>query len=137
MNWPLCLSICINIDAAILIFAHTLFFVLEWNWLRLPGFRAKLGFTGPQEEVALVGKNQAFSNLILAAGVVFGWIVKSQGIDAGNSILLFFFTSIALAGVVGFGTIPKNKKGFLIAQTIPGLAGIVLVLAEHFGWLNK
>jgi len=114
----------------VLIVAHVCFFLLEWFWLDLPSFQAKLGFVGAQDEVAIVGKNQAFSNLVLAAGLVFGWITTSRGKAGGRDILLFFYVSILLAGIIGFGTIKGDKLPFLFLQVLPAALGIYLTVVQ-------
>jgi len=117
---------------AILVVAHVGFFALEWFWLATWAgrFRTKLGFKAPQDEVAIVGKNQAFSNLILAAGIAFGWILRTSSREYGNAVLLFFLVSIGIAGLVGVGSIRGDKKPFFLLQTLPAVVGILAVIFE-------
>jgi|GEM_PF-5918741 len=114
----------------VLIAAHVWFFVLEWWWLEFPYFRDLLGFKNDdQSEVAIVGKNQAFSNLVLAAGLVFSWRMLRRDAVTGKSTAIFFLASIFLAGLVGFFTILGDKRPFLALQTIPAalLIGILTI----------
>lgn len=110
------MQIIAQVALGLLVVAHAAFFVLEFFWLSLPSFQRRLGFIGDQTEVALVGKNQAFSNLFLAAGVGFGWLWTRQGSPSGLDIVQFFLGCIFIAGLVGFATIPKSKLAFLVLQ---------------------
>ena len=117
---------------AALILAHIAFCAMEWFWLDLPAFRESLGFEGPQDEVAIVGKNQAFSNLVLAGGLAFGWIAWRRNPAGGCGFVSLHADSPSLSrGFVGFATIKKNAFGFLLAQTIPASIGLALLRIER------
>jgi uncharacterized membrane protein len=124
------MSIILKAVLAFLVVAHVAFFGLEWFWLEpwASKFREQLGFFGLQHEVAIVGKNQAFSNLVLAGGIVFSWVLWNQRRESANAVLLFFLVSIGTAGLVGFSTIQGDKKPFLLFQTLPAVLGIAVVL---------
>jgi uncharacterized membrane protein len=122
------MSLFLKFVLGFLALAHVGFFVLEWCWLDFPDFQTKLGFKGPdQAEVAIVGKNQAFSNLVLATGVAVCLVGIHWRKEWGRPFALFFLSSIALAGMVGFATIPESKSSFLILQSGPALLGLALL----------
>jgi uncharacterized membrane protein len=124
------MNLLLRIVLVTLILGHIVFCAMEWNWLDLPKFQEILGFDGPQDEVAIVGKNQAFSNLILACGLAFGWIACRRNAASGRGFVAFFLIGIALAGLVGFSTMKKGEFGFLLVQTLPASIALALLWFE-------
>jgi uncharacterized membrane protein len=132
------LAVCI----AALFFAHVFFFTLEalcWgDGLKL---RVDLGFSGvPEREAVVFAKNQGFSNLCLAVGVVLGGFLffNEYGYgQAGRVLLAFLSVCIGAAGLVGFWTVRPpallGKLGFLVGQTGFGLATLWLLVTYARG----
>ena len=101
---------------------HLYILVLEmFLWTRPAGLRA-FGLT-PEfaEQTAVLAANQGLYNGFLAAGLIWGLILKEDGI----SIRIFFLSCVIIAGV--FGAITA-KPSILFVQAAPALIALVVTL---------
>jgi putative membrane protein len=90
-------------------------------WTKPPGLRA-FGLT-PEfaEQTAVLAANQGLYNGFLAAGLIWGLLLKEQG----TSIRVFFLSCVIVAGV--FGAITA-KPSILFVQAMPALLALVVTL---------
>ena len=111
-----------NVLVAIVALEHIYILVLEmFLWTKPPGLRA-FGLT-PEfaEQTAVLAANQGLYNGFLAAGLIWGLILK----DEGFSIRVFFLSCVIVAGV--FGAITA-KPSILFVQAAPALVALVVTL---------
>jgi uncharacterized membrane protein len=104
----------LNILIALLVVAHLLSFVLEaiiWETDLAASARETLRFTGPQNEVAKVGKNQGLCNAFLAAGLAWGLRAYRTEKPGGKPVLRFFLGFIAIAGRRRMADHPAGAAG--------------------------
>ena len=104
---------------------HLYILVLEmFLWTKPAGLRA-FGLT-PEfaEQTAVLAANQGLYNGFLAAGLIWGLILKENG----YSTRVFFLLCVVVAGI--FGAITA-KPSILYVQAMPALVAlIVMVLAR-------
>jgi putative membrane protein len=82
------------------------------------------GLTAEQaRETKVLAANQGLYNGFISAGLVWGVL---QG-STGNDIKVFFLLCVVAAGV--FGAVTANTR-ILYVQALPGLLGLMLVLAS-------
>ena len=101
---------------------HLYILVLEmFLWTKPAGLRA-FGLT-PEfaEQTAVLAANQGLYNGFLAAGLIWGLVLKNDGI----SIRLFFLSCVIVAGV--FGAITA-KPSILYVQAAPALIALIVTL---------
>jgi putative membrane protein len=101
---------------------HLYILVLEmFLWTRPAGLRA-FGLT-PEfaDQTAVLAANQGLYNGFLAAGLIWGLILKEDGI----SIRIFFLSCVIVAGV--FGAITA-KPSILFVQAVPAIIALVVTL---------
>ena len=111
-----------NILVAIVALEHIYILVLEmFLWTKPAGIRA-FGLT-PEfaEQTAVLAANQGLYNGFLAAGLIWGLILK----DRGESVQMFFLSCIVIAGIFGGIT---AKPSILWIQGAPALIALILVL---------
>jgi putative membrane protein len=104
---------------------HLYILVLEmFLWTKPAGLRA-FGLT-PEfaEQTAVLAANQGLYNGFLAAGLIWGLVLKNDGI----SIRIFFLSCIIVAGV--FGAITA-KPSILYVQAAPALIALIVTLLAH------
>ena len=107
---------------AIVAIEHLYILVLEmFLWTRPPGLRA-FGLT-PEfaEQTAVLAANQGLYNGFLAAGLIWGLILR----DAGTPVRIFLLVCVSVAGV--FGAITA-KPSILFVQAVPALAALAATL---------
>ena len=101
---------------------HIYILVLEmFLWTRPAGLRA-FGLT-PEfaQQTAVLAANQGLYNGFLAAGLIWGLILK----DDGYPVRIFFLSCIIVAGVFGAAT---AKVSILYVQAMPALIALVVTL---------
>lgn len=113
-----------NLVVAVVALLHVAFLVLEmFLWDRPAGLR----IFGNTKEKAVITKvlaaNQGLYNGFLAAGLLWGLAQGACGIE----FKLFFLSCVVVAGV--YGGLAASRK-ILYIQAIPGIIGLVLVLAS-------
>jgi putative membrane protein len=103
-------------------FLHLAFLVLEmFLWEKSLGRRV---FRQTAERAAitrLLAVNQGLYNGFLAAGLVWGVMLGSEG----ESIKIFFLSCVIIAGIVGAITV---NSGIFWIQAAPAVLGLALVL---------
>ena len=111
-----------NVLVAIVALEHVYILVLEmFLWTKPAGLRA-FGLT-PEfaEQTAVLAANQGLYNGFLAAGLIWGLILK----DEGFSIRVFFLSCVIVAGI--FGAITA-KPSLLFVQAAPALVALIVTL---------
>jgi len=107
---------------ALVAIEHLYILVLEmFLWTKPAGLRA-FGLT-PEfaEQTAVLAANQGLYNGFLAAGLIWGLLLK----DAGRSIRIFFLCCVIVAGVFGAVT---AKPSILFVQAAPALIALLVTL---------
>ena len=111
-----------NLLVAIVALEHVYILVLEmFLWTKPAGMRA-FGLT-PEfaEQTAVLAANQGLYNGFLAAGLIWGLLLKEDGV----SVRVFFLSCVIVAGI--FGAITA-KPSILFIQAAPGLVALVVTL---------
>ena len=107
---------------AIVALEHVYILVLEmFLWTKPAGLRA-FGLT-PEfaQQTAVLAANQGLYNGFLAAGLIWGLLLK----DDGRSVRIFFLCCIVVAGIFGGIT---AKPSILYIQAAPALVALVVTL---------
>ena len=73
------------------------------------------------EQSAVLAANQGLYNGFLAAGLIWGLILK----DEGHSVRVFFLSCVIIAGVFGAVT---AKPSILFVQAAPALIALIVTL---------
>ena len=90
-------------------------------WTKPPGLRAFNLTPEFAEQTAVLAANQGLYNGFLAAGLIWGLMLK----DEGFSIRVFFLSCVIIAGV--FGAITA-KPSILYVQAAPALVALAVTL---------
>jgi putative membrane protein len=111
-----------NVVIGLIALLHLYFLVLEmFLWDKPAGLRA----FGQTKEAATASKvlaaNQGLYNGFLAAGLLWGLALGSEGTD----VKIFFLSCVLIAGV--FGGLTASRK-ILLVQALPAAIGLALVL---------
>lgn len=111
-----------NVLVAIVALEHLYILVLEmFLWTKPAGMRA-FGLTAEfAEQTAVLAANQGLYNGFLAAGLIWGLILK----ESGFSVRVFFLSCVIVAGI--FGAITA-KPSILFIQAAPALLALVVTL---------
>jgi putative membrane protein len=114
-----------NVLVAIVALEHIYILVLEmFLWTEPVGLRA-FGLTQEfAEQTAVLAANQGLYNGFLAAGLIWGLLLK----DAGFAIRVFFLCCVIVAGVFGGIT---AKPSILYVQAAPALLALVVTLLSR------
>ena len=107
---------------AIVAIEHVYILVLEmFLWTKPAGMRA-FGLT-PEfaEQTAVLAANQGLYNGFLAAGLIWGLILR----DDGYPVRVFFLSCVIVAGVFGGLT---AKPSILLVQAAPAIVALTAVL---------
>ena len=100
---------------------HIYFLVLEMFFWNKPLGRKTFNLTKDYANASkILAANQGLYNGFLAAGLIWGLLLGSNGI----AILLFFLSCITIAGI--YGGITVNKRIFFI-QALPAILALVLL----------
>ncbi len=104
---------------------HIYFMILEmFYWDKPKGIKV-FGLDPEEAKISkTLAKNQGLYNGFLSAGLIWAVIDKSNF----DSIALFFFSCVAIAGIYGAYTTKKTK--LFIVQSLPAIVGIVLILGN-------
>jgi len=119
-----------NVLVAIVAIEHLYILILEmFLWTEPAGLRA-FGLT-PEfaEQTAVLAANQGLYNGFLAAGLIWGLILREDGI----SVRIFFLGCVIVAGVFGAVT---ARPSILFAQAAPALVALVVALLAARGRSN-
>ena len=112
-----------NIVVALVALIHMYILVLEmFLWDKPAGLRA----FGQTQEAARASKvlaaNQGLYNGFLAAGLVWGLILGTEGLG----VEVFFLSCVLIAGLYGAATASRK---ILFVQALPAAVGLALLLA--------
>ena len=114
-----------NILVAIVAIEHLYILVLEmFLWTKPAGLRAFALTPEFAEQTAVLAANQGLYNGFLAAGLVWGLILKEDGV----SVRVFFLSCVVIAGIFGAVT---AKPSILFVQAIPALIALVVTWLAH------
>ena len=105
---------------ALVAIEHIYILVLEmFLWTKPPGLRA-FGLT-PEfaEQTAVLAANQGLYNGFLAAGLIWGLMLK----DDGFGVRVFFLSCVVVAGVFGAVT---AKPSILFVQAVPAAVALLV-----------
>ncbi len=122
------LSILALTSVVVVALLHLGFMVLEaTQWNRPLG--RKLTHLGEEaaRETAGVGINMGIYNGFLGAALL--WVTFAWGVREAYSAQWLLLTFIVFAGVVG--TITMRNRGILVFQSLPALAALLFIWANH------
>lgn len=111
-----------NVLVAIVALEHLYILVLEmFLWTKPAGLRA-FGLT-PEfaEQTAVLAANQGLYNGFLAAGLIWGLILREKG----GAVRVFFLSCVIIAGIFGGMT---AKPSILFIQAVPAAIALVVTL---------
>ena len=112
----------VNIIIALIALLHVYILVLEMFLWDKPAELRALGQTQEQATASKVlAANQGLYNGFLAAGLLWGLILRSSG----TGVKVFFLCCVLIAGLYGAAT--ASRKIFFI-QAIPAAVGLAFVL---------
>jgi putative membrane protein len=105
---------------------HVYILVLEMFLWRTPRAREAFGTT-PEfaESTAVLAANQGLYNGFLAAGLVFGLVVREP---VAYPVTVFFLVCVIVAGLYGAAT--ANKR-IIVVQALPAAVALVLSIVAH------
>ena len=111
-----------NISIALVAVLHVMFMLLEMFLWKKPFGRRIFRLNREQaDQTAALAANQGLYNGFLAAGLCWGLLTGSEGIN----IVIFFLACVIVAGVFGAFTV---NRSILWIQALPGVIALVLVL---------
>ena len=114
-----------NALVAIVALEHIYILVLEmFLWTKPAGLRA-FGLT-PEfaEQTAVLAANQGLYNGFLAAGLIWGLLLKEDGF----AVRVFFLSCVVIAGIFGGTT---AKPSILFVQAAPAVVALVVTLLSR------
>ena len=116
------MGIAANIAVGLVAALHLYFLTLEMFFWKKPLGRKAFGLT-PEfaEATASLAANQGLYNGFLAAGLVWGILLGSEGFQ----VKVFFLVCVIVAGL--FGAATASRK-ILWVQAVPGVIALALVL---------
>ncbi len=118
------MSIAANIVIALIALMHLWFLVLEmFLWTRPSGLRAFRLSPEFAEQTKALAANQGLYNGFLAAGLVWGLYLGSEGFG----VKIFFLSCVLVAGL--FGGLAAARK-ILLFQALPAAIGLALMLVS-------
>ena len=111
-----------NVLVGLVALIHVYILVLEMFLWTTPKGRKAFGTTPEFAEASKVlAANQGLYNGFLAAGLLWGLALGSEGTD----VKIFFLSCVLIAGV--FGGLTASRK-ILLVQALPAAIGLALVL---------
>lgn len=116
-----------NVLVAVVAVEHLYILVLEmFLWTKPAGLRAFALTPEFADQTAVLAANQGLYNGFLAAGLIWGLMLK----DDGFSVRVFFLSCVIIAGI--FGAITA-KPSILFVQAVPALIALgVTLLARRY-----
>jgi putative membrane protein len=112
---------------------HVLFFLMESVFYMNPKVHRNFGVRRIEDAqtLKLTMFNQGFYNLFLSAGIFAGmYLLQTDHIVVGKTLILFCCTSMFLAAVVLFVSKPNMLKGVFIQGLCPLIALVSYFLAN-------
>ena len=109
------------IVSAIVALLHIYFMILEmFLWDKPIGLKAFGQIKESAASSKILAANQGLYNGFLAAGLIWGLLVGSAGIN----ILIFFLSCVLIAGL--FGAVTANRK-ILYIKAMPAAIGLIFI----------
>ena len=107
---------------------HVLFFCAESLWWERPGVMRGFQMTSEQARTTrVIAFNQGFYNLMLALGVVVGFVAWLTGReDVGFGVAAWSCLSMVVAALVLLASAPQLKRGAAV-QATPALVFLILL----------
>jgi putative membrane protein len=112
---------------------HVYIFALESLLWDRPSTRRVFGISSDEAKATkLFAWNQGFYNLLLAIAIIVGWFLRhgvlamSDGVLAGNVLIIYGLVSISIAGVVLFLSARRLWRSALV-QVVPALLGLIVL----------
>ena len=114
-----------NVLVGLVALLHLYFLVLEMFLWQKPAGRRAFGLTPDfAAATAKLAANQGLYNGFLAAGLVWGLLLGSEGF----AVRIFFLVCVLIAGLFGAAT---AKRSILYVQALPAAVALALV------WLSR
>lgn len=114
-----------NLAVLLVALLHVYFLVLEmFLWDKPTGMKTFGLSPEKAQDTKVLAANQGLYNGFLAAGLLWGLLQGSDGLD----FKVFFLLCVVMAGVYGAATVGKK---ILYVQAAPALAALVLVWLSH------
>ena len=111
-----------NAVVALVALLHVYFLVLEmFLWDRPAGLRAFCQTPEAAAASKVLAANQGLYNGFLAAGLVWGLLLGTEG----GAVKIFFLACVLIAGLYGGATASRK---ILLVQALPAAIGLALVL---------
>ncbi|WP_452599579.1 DUF1304 domain-containing protein [Pontimicrobium sp. MEBiC01747] len=107
-------------------FEHFYFLILEmFLWTKPKGIKT-FGLKNKEfaEDTKVLAANQGLYNGILVAGIIYSLIINA------TNFLIFFLTSIVIAGI--YGAYSTRKIRLFYVQSIPALLALVLLIINLY-----
>jgi putative membrane protein len=112
---------------------HMYIFSLESLLWDRPSTMRAFGLSPDEAKTTkLFAWNQGFYNLLLAIAIFAGWclrhgvVLMSDGVIAGNVLILYGLVSISIAGIVLFLSARRLWRSALL-QTVPAFIGLIIL----------
>ena len=112
---------------------HMYIFSLESLLWGRPSTMRAFGLSPDEAKTTkLFAWNQGFYNLLLAIAIFAGWclrhgvVLMSDGVIAGNVLILYGLVSISIAGIVLFLSARRLWRSALL-QTVPAFIGLIIL----------
>ena len=112
---------------------HVYIFSLESLLWDRPSTMRAFGLSPDEAKTTkLFAWNQGFYNLLLAIAIFAGWclrhgvVLMSDGVIAGNVLILYGLVSISIAGIVLFLSARRLWRSALL-QTVPAFIGLIIL----------
>ncbi len=110
-----------NIVIGLVALLHLYFLVLEmFLWEKPAGLRAFRLTKEKAADTKVLAANQGLYNGFLAAGLIWGIVLGTNGTD----VKIFFLSCVLVAGLYGGVTVGRK---ILVIQALPALIALVLV----------
>ena len=113
---------------------HIYIFALESLFWERPSTRRVFGLSSEDAKLTrLFAWNQGFYNLLLAAAIILGWLLRNgvvrlaDGALAGNVLILYGLISISIAGIVLYLSSRRLWRSALL-QLVPALIGMIVLI---------
>jgi putative membrane protein len=117
------LSLFAQLAVILVIVLHICFMILEmFLWDKPIGLKVFSQGKEQASQTRVLAANQGLYNGFLAAGLIWGLVRGSHGIES----LLFFLTCILIAGIFGALSV---KRSILYIQALPAAIALILI---HF-----
>lgn len=111
-----------NIVVGVVALLHIYFLVLEmFLWDRPAGLRAFGQTLEAAKASKVLAANQGLYNGFLAAGLLWGLLLGSDG----TNVKVFFLACVLIAGI--YGSVTASRK-ILFVQALPAAVGLALLL---------